>query len=236
MRFLPCPAWLALFLALAVPAGSGLGAEEPALPLAAIGWLGHDGPAAGLANCTAVLIAPDVAVTADHCLIDPSTGAPAPAQSLTFIAGLDGQASAATRRGRAIVLAAETAPAAAASPKGYAPALLLLESPVAADLARPLPTAAGALSPGAATVTVGYPRQAQDRPVVQHGCLVTLASPPAIGLTCDAVSGFSGGAVLTLEDGAWTLAAIIVAEARSSEDTRTIAHSLRPGLVPGLAP
>lgn len=233
MRFLPWPARLALCLAVAAPAATGLGAEEPALPLAAIGWLGHDGPAAGLANCTGVLIAPDVVVTADHCLIDPASGAPAPARSLTFIAGLDGTASAATRRGRAIALAPGAAPA---SPTGYAPALLLLDSPVAADLAQPLPIAAGALSLGAATVTVGYPRQAQDRPVVQHGCLVMLTNPPAIGLNCDAVSGFSGGAVLKLEDGAWTLAAIIVAEARKSEDTRAIAHSLGPGLLRGLAP
>lgn len=228
---------LALATALACPAFAGTGEETVGPPLRAVGWLGYgQGPRPGKANCSGVLIAPDLVVTADHCLTDSRTGKPARAESLTFIAGLAGTTAAATRRGRAIWIAPGEPPDSSAANLGPALGLLLLDRPVSGAEAAPVPLAPLGPAPGMTVVTVGYPRTAQDRPVVQVDCRVTLHAPPVFGLDCEAVSGFSGGAVLAEIGGVWMLEAIMVAEARRATTYRAIVRGLPAGIARQLQP
>lgn len=201
----------------------GLTADEPPpLPLSAVGWLGHGGgPDAGRANCTGVLIAPDMVITADHCLTKGKDGTPADPRTLTFIAGLSGNDSAAKRRGTEIWLAPAFPPGIAARPFGDL-GLLRLESPIAGDVARPVTVPPRGVQPGERLTVIGYPRADQTHASLLPACTVTHHAPPVVGLDCAAVSGFSGGAALALRDGEWTLGAVIVARARLAPNVRAI--------------
>ncbi len=207
-----------LLCAVALPLSAAEGPD--ATTLAAIGWLGWgQAPVAGSASCSAVLVGPDLVVTAAHCLIDPATGDPVDAGAMTFAAGLSGSRAVARRQGLAVIALPE--------PQGWPPglglALLRLVRPIPAASAHPLPLT-GDLPDN--LVTVGYPRTAPDRAAIQTGCRVTLREPQGFGLGCDAVSGFSGGAVLAATGAGWALAGVMVAEATRSETVGAIA--LRP--------
>ena len=211
----------AIFLSLSWPAG--LAAEEaPPLPLSAIGWLGHGGgPDARRANCTAVLVAPDLVITADHCLTTGKSGKSADPRTLTFIAGLSGDTLTAKRRGAGIWLPPVNALSDAIRPFGDL-GLLRLDSPIPADLAQPVAILPLGATPGERLTVVGYPRTDQTRASVLPDCTVTHHAAPMVGLDCEAVSGFSGGAALALRDGQWALGAVIVARARLAANVRSI--------------
>lgn len=224
----------AVFAGLLWPPGLAADAPPP-LPISAIGWLGHGGgPDPGRANCTGVLIAPDLVITADHCLTRGKDGTSADPRTLTFIAGLSGDESAARRRGAKIWLARAMPPGSAARAFGGL-GLLRLESPIGADVARPVTVPPRGAQPGERLTVIGYPRTDQTHASVLPTCAVTHHAPPVVGLDCAAVSGFSGGAALALRDGEWTLGAVIVARARLAPDVRAI--GLMPqGVIPAADP
>ena len=239
MRFLSrplhVPPWLLCVAVVAAMADSRAQAEAP--PLAAIGWLGHGtAPKAGTANCSGVLITPDIVITADHCLTDGKTGQAADPAGLTFAAGLGGPKPATLRHGKAIWLPAKDPLAPEGSILDYALGLLRLDRAISADEAPPIPLATTAPLAGTRVVMVGYPRTAPDRPALQDDCRITLHDLPVIAMNCDAVSGFSGGAVLAQEGNRWVLSAILVAQATNAANYGAIARVPPPGVAQALAP
>lgn len=196
---------------------------DPAPNPAAVGWLGYGAaPKPGAAGCSGVLVAPDLVVTAAHCLVDARSGQPRDAGRLTFAAGWrDGQA-AGSAKGAEIILPAARRLLDGALP--YDLALLRLAHPL--EAVTPLPLAPDAAPADASLTTLGYPQAAPDRARRQDDCQVRLAAPPVIGLSCHAVGGFSGGAVLRQVGNGWLLQGVMVAEATRNPAFGALALSL----------
>lgn len=122
--------------------------------------------------CTGTLIAPDVVLTAAHCLTDPRTREPYPAGNLYFVAGWRMGQKVAARGVAAIALHPAYRFSDHPGPREIATdlALIRLAEPISADEAEPF--IVDQLRPGEPLVLISY---RQDRPHAltrQEGCEV----------------------------------------------------------------
>jgi hypothetical protein len=200
---------LALVLGLApgaqaAPVAGGTAARAALARVGEVGPLARAGAAEPL-GCSGVLAAPDRVLTAAHCVADPATGVAVAPATLAFR----------TADGRVVGVTGITLPPDRGILGGglrYDVAVLTLAAPVAAP---PLALGFGTAAPGAVVMTVGIPRGAGPaRAVVARDCAVVSVAGPVIGLTCGAVSGQSGGAVIAALPKGPALVGIIVARTR----------------------
>jgi len=148
-------------------------------------------------GCTGTLVAPDLVVTAAHCVVDRDTGEPLAPETLRFRAGAAGERERATAR----IASVEVAGAFTHTPEPTR--LDQLHCDLARlRLARPLDVAPLAITDGPDAPSfdaIGYPAYAPRYQRKQYAC--TKSDRPAPdGLwptTCFAVPGVSGAPLLT---------------------------------------
>lgn len=217
----------ALALAPAAAGAQGAGLDRLTLRDQLLGWeaVGRVDIAGG-GFCTGTLIAPDLVLTAAHCLFGPAHAAPVDPGRVTFRSGLrDGQAVAA-------------APVARAVPHpGYLPAadgsLDRVRHDVALlQLARPIPAAVAAPfavrpSDGVRAVSVvSYARERAEALSWERSCTIVGRDSGLMAFDCDVHFGSSGAPVFDLSGGRGRIVSLIVGGRRDAGGTLSVGMEL----------
>jgi protease YdgD len=172
----------------------------------------------GQGYCTATLIAPDLVMTAGHCVVDRRTGRPVDAGRVHFLAGFRAGTYAAHGIGRTVAIVPGFDRAAADVARDLA--LVRLDAPIAARV-RPIPVAP-ALDPALPVTIASYGIDRAQILSTESGCSIRLRSGTLIHTSCEGLPGVSGAPVLQRIDG--RLAAVAVASAVLADRKQPVAR------------
>jgi protease YdgD len=225
----------ALALATAVPAAAeapsariSLGEAERAA-WAAVGQLqiGRGG------RCTATLIAPDVLLTAAHCLFAPETGRAVAAMRLSFRPGWWEGPGRLILSGQAVAVGAgyrHDGPR--GSPQGDI-ALVRLSAAAPAGLV-PFPAAKEPAREGERVAVLSFGGNAPDGPAIEPGCRILRRSGALLLTDCEALPGVSGAPLLRLRGGEAEVVGVV--SSRLGPETATRGPAVAVAVDPYLAP
>ncbi len=179
--------------------------------------------------CTGSLVAPDMVVTAAHCVYAGRTGVQRRAETIHFVAGY-----------RLRKFADHQKAASVAVHPAYEYAQVMKSSQIATDLAlvrlsgeigkaKPLPLAPG-VAKGDEVLILSYGRDRPEIPSIQSPCLVERQRAGVAVLDCDVTYGVSGAPVMRMIDGAPHIVAVVSAMGEVGGQPRAFAvvldHSL----------
>lgn len=176
----------------------------------AVGRLDIDGKG----FCTGALIAPDLVLTAAHCMFDKTSGAPVDPSRVTFLAGLRGGRPEATRSVRNAVVHPSYAHTGEASPElvRYDVALLRLDHPIRSSRIEPFEVSTS-IRRGTEIAVVSYAQDRAEAPSLQEVCNVLGQQQGVLIMDCDVNFGASGAPIFRNENGVPRLVSVISAMA-----------------------
>ncbi|ETX27766.1 hypothetical protein RISW2_11235 [Roseivivax isoporae LMG 25204] len=168
----------------------------------------------GTAFCTGALVAPDLVLTAAHCLYDQATGTRVPPEDIQFLAGWrNGRASAYRHVRHAVHLPQYRydAPADAARVRNDV-ALLRLQHPIRNTTIEPFGTEAQPES-GAEIGVVSYAHDRAEAPSLQERCAVLSRQEGVVVMSCSVDFGSSGSPVFSFASGTPRIVSVVSAKA-----------------------
>lgn len=212
----------ALLLAIALPETAlsqsttmleSLGRRDQVLGWEAVGRIDM----AGSAFCTGTLIAPDLVLTAAHCLYDSRTKQPYDPSKIQFRAGLRDEKIIASAWVRRAVPHPEYIPFTAVNTDSIAHDVALLELAEAIPAGRAAPFAVATPGANSEISVVSYARDRAATLSWQRACAIKGRSGPLLAFDCDVDHGSSGAPVFDLSQGRAKIISIISSGYRDAD-------------------
>ncbi len=170
-----------------------------------------------VAFCTGALIAPDLVLTAAHCMFDPDTGARIPDAEIEFLADWRGGRAAAYRGVRRSLVHPNFTFNADnfAERVAHDVALIELDTPIRKTSITPFRTGAHPHE-GDRVGVVSYAFDRPDSPSLQEVCHVLDERSEALVLSCDVDFGSSGAPIFVVVGGEARIVSVVSAKAEMS--------------------
>ncbi len=218
--------------------GAGIAqAEESALKKLQTGDDSRGWDAVGRLNlgtsgfCTGALVAPDLVLTAAHCLFDKETGARTPIDEIEFLAGWRNGRAAAYRHAKRAIAHPDYVYSGAEKLNrvGNDVALIQLDQPIRLPSIIPFATDAQPAD-GDEVGVVSYAQDRAEAPSLQDVCHVLGRQNAFLVLSCNVDYGSSGAPVFSVKDGVAKVVSVISAKAEVDGKSVSLGTSLEAPL------